>query len=585
MFTALHISPLDYKGQKKIKLSFAGRDSEAFHKVNCIEGFAYTKTYRCYYIPYTKEAYSQLKNLYPNIIIEKPTLTGAEATGNVSPQNTGIQEPKTLENNNCADISVALLKHEEVKTESHNTDIQTKPIIKAWFTNRFYIAVTLQYNAAHVAFLKTLKKAEWNKEKRRWIFSAITSNIEKFKQYFNIEIEDKRSEFGNNLTKDNDSTPTDGIVLMPYTDDKTKLFVILPYNVTCISLIKKVKNRYYSKAHSCWVIDNDKEIVKQTVEFFTEAGYKVYKQAVGCEMELYKPTKNKIQLVEAECLNIFPESFRPVAGEYFNKLLDKRYSWNTIKTYVRYFSNFAKYFEYKSLKDIQQKEIELYINMLVKKGISESAQKQIICTIRFYYIEVLRISPQYYRLTQPKKSETLPTVLAFSEIIQIFSKIDNLKHKCMVYMGYATGLRISEVVAVKLSELDFERKTIMVRAAKGKKDRTVMLSDKLALLLRDYISKYEPKRWLFEGQLDEQYSDRSLQSLFKRAFDSTDIKKHVTFHTLRHSFATHLLEAGTDLRIIQELLGHANIQTTVRYTHVSVRDIKNIQSPLDKLGI
>ncbi len=580
----IHISPLEHKG-KQIKICFEGKDSEAFHKISHINGFAYTKTHKCYYIPYTKEAYAELKNLYPNIIIHKPKEAGTEATGCVSPHKANIQEVTPLETTNCADISVETIAKQEVKPENHNTDIQTKPNIKAWFTNRFYIAVVLPYNKEHVTFIKTLKKAEWNTEKKRWVFAATTNNIELFRTYFNIEIEDRRHELRQNQTKENDTTPTDGIVLMPYTDDKSKLFVIVPYNYTCIGLIKKVKNRYYSKAHKCWVIDNDKEIVKQTVEFFTDAGYKVYKQTVGSEMELYKPSKNKIQLIETECLKIFPESFRPVAGEYFDKLLEKRYSWNTVKTYIRYFAAFAKYFEYKPLKEIKQKEIESYINGMIKNGLSESAQKQIICAIRFYYIEVLRISPQYYRVSQPKKSEKLPTVLAFSEVIEIFSKIDNLKHKCMVFIGYATGLRISEVVSLKLSEIDYERKTIMVRGGKGKKDRTVMLSDKLAVILQDYVSKYEPKQWIFEGQLDEQYSTRSLQNLFKRAVESTKIKKHVTFHTLRHSFATHLLEAGTDLRMIQDLLGHVNIQTTVRYTHVSIRDINKIQSPLDKLNI
>ena len=152
-------------------------------------------------------------------------------------------------------------------------------------------------------------------------------------------------------------------------------------------------------------------------------------------------------------------------------------------------------------------------------------------------------------------------------------------------MGYASGMRISEVVSIKTKEIDFERKTIMVRGGKGKKDRTIMLSDKLAVMLQEYMTKYEPKEWLFEGQLDSQYSVRSLQNLFKTAVNKTGIRKRITFHTLRHSFATNLLEAGTGLRIIQELLGHSNIQTTTRYTKVSVKQISNVKSPLDKLDI
>jgi site-specific recombinase XerD len=269
----------------------------------------------------------------------------------------------------------------------------------------------------------------------------------------------------------------------------------------------------------------------------------------------------------------------------YDRLFARRYSWNTIKSYTRLFYNFAEHFGFKNPNDIEIKEIEQYITELVIRGISESMQIQIISAIRFYYSEVLHSNQSYYQLPSPKKSEYLPTILAFSEVKAIFSKIDNLKHKCMAYMGYATGMRISEVVGLKIKEVDFKRKTIMVRGGKGKKDRTIMLSEKLALLLQDYLAKYEPKEWLFEGQLDAQYSVRSLQTVFKNAVNKTSIKKRVTFHTLRHSFATHLLEAGTDLRLIQDLLGHASIQTTVRYTHVSVKQITNIQSPLDKLDL
>jgi len=569
----VYISALNYKGERKIKIAFEGRDSESFHKIRAIEGFAYSKTYKCYYIPYTKEAYKQLKELHPNIVnINKPE---AAQSGNISTHHLHIQE-ETLGHAPCAELA---------EKPIHNTDTTKKKGVKAWFVNRYYIAVVFEYSKEDLLFVKSLQKAAWDKTRKRWSFSATTSNIERFKAYFGVEIEDRLHEFDKKNIEQNDTMPTDGIVLFPHGSDKTKLLVSVPYNRICIGLIKKVKDRFYSHAHKCWVIDNSKEIVKQTVCFFTEAGYKVYKKAEGAEMELYKPSATKAELTETQLLDLFPEQFKPVAQMYYDKLFVKRYSWNTIKQYVRYFYAFAKFFNYTDLKEVKPNAIESYINGLVKKGLSESAQIGIISAIRFYYIEVLQISAQYYRVAQARSSERLPTVLAFSEVIAIFSKIENLKHKCMVFTGYAAGLRISEVVALRIADIDFERKTLMVRAGKGKKDRTVMLSDKLAAVFKDYMSHYQPKKWLFEGQLDDQYSVRSLQALFKRAVSQTTIKKHVTFHTLRHSFATHLLEAGTDLRIIQDLLGHANILTTVRYTHVSVREIGKVQSPLDKLGL
>jgi integrase/recombinase XerD len=177
-------------------------------------------------------------------------------------------------------------------------------------------------------------------------------------------------------------------------------------------------------------------------------------------------------------------------------------------------------------------------------------------------------------------------VLAISQVERLFVQLENLKHKTMLYLAYSAGLRVSEVVNMKLSDIHSERMVINVKGAKGKKDRTVALSEGILELLRQYYVVYKPKFWLFEGQIEgESYSSRSLQSVFQRAKAATRIHQPVTFHSLRHSYATHLHEAGTDIKLIQELLGHNDLKTTLRYTHVSKRPLENSRSPFDALTI
>jgi integrase/recombinase XerD len=192
----------------------------------------------------------------------------------------------------------------------------------------------------------------------------------------------------------------------------------------------------------------------------------------------------------------------------------------------------------------------------------------------------------FFEIPRPKKPLKLPNVLAISQVEKLFSKLENLKHKTMLYLTYSAGLRVSEVVNLRIKDIHSERMVINIKGGKGKKDRMVILSEGILDLLRRYFSVYRPKDWLFEGQYrGSQYSARSLQQVFHRAKDDAKILQDVTFHSLRHSYATHLHESGTDIKLIQELLGHNDLKTTLRYTHVSTRTLTNIQSPFDKLNL
>jgi len=228
--------------------------------------------------------------------------------------------------------------------------------------------------------------------------------------------------------------------------------------------------------------------------------------------------------------------------------------------------------------------VERYINYKVAEhNISPSYQRNIIVALIKYHDLVLGevLSAEY--LYPKREQNKIPDVLSQNEVSKLFSAISNIKHKAILQTIYSAGLRMSEVLNLKVYDIDSDRMIIKIRQSKGAKDRHVMLAEKLLVLLRRYVKEYDPKDYLFEGQKGGAYSARSVQQIMKKALHKANIKKNATVHTLRHSFATHLLESGTDLRYIQEFLGHKSIQTTEIYTHVTNVGKSNVKSPLDTL--
>jgi len=237
------------------------------------------------------------------------------------------------------------------------------------------------------------------------------------------------------------------------------------------------------------------------------------------------------------------------------------------------------------VSSLSKDHIQAYLLWLLqKKGYSEAHLHTTINAIKFYFEKVEGRTKEFYDLPRPKKPYKLPNVLAEEEIISLIKKTENLKHKTLLMASYAAGLRVSELVSLKISDIDSKRMLIYLRAAKGKKDRVVPLSKLLLETLREYVRQYKPKNYVFEGERGgEPYSKRSAQEVLRAAKKRAGIQKSGSIHLLRHSYATHLLESGTDIRYIQAFLGHNSLKTTMRYTHVMQPKIEAIQSPLDKL--
>lgn len=272
-------------------------------------------------------------------------------------------------------------------------------------------------------------------------------------------------------------------------------------------------------------------------------------------------------------------------AEYIALLETRRYSLNTARNYVHHFSRFVRHLGERKLTDVNENDIRQYIHQIVKTGKSSSYQNIAINAIKFYYEQVLDMPQRFYVIDRPVKERKLPLVLSEEEVQKILTVTTNIKHRAILATIYSCGLRLSELLALRMCDIQSDRHQVIIRNAKGKKDRATLLSDWTLNLLRTYYRRYRPVEYLFEGGASTPYSAKSVQNILRSALMKAGIRKKATPHTLRHSFATHLLENGTDLRYIQALLGHTSAKTTEIYAHVSTKYVREIRSPIDNLNL
>lgn len=352
---------------------------------------------------------------------------------------------------------------------------------------------------------------------------------------------------------------------------------------TVNTLLNTFQDLKWSEQFNMSYINNNKENIQKIFTLFKGIAWinlKYFYKDKPINTSL--PEQNFAQLKEKCALSI---KLRKCPPEFVDKLQVKRYSESTARTYINAFEEFLNFYPTKGLLEINELDIVVYLKHLVQKGLSNSYQNQAINAIKFYFEIVLGLPNRFYSVDRPRKEYKLPNVLSEEEISKIISVTTNIKHKAIIVTIYSCGLRLSELLNLKITDIQSDRNLLLIRDAKGKKDRNTILSDTTIALLRKYYITHRPKEFLFEGQFGGQYSEKSVQNIIKHALKLAKIIKPCSTHTLRHSFATHLLENGTDLRYIQTLLGHSSPKTTEIYTRVSTKSLRDIKSPLDKLNI
>ncbi len=360
--------------------------------------------------------------------------------------------------------------------------------------------------------------------------------------------------------------------------DQIKMIgLVFPPNKVLQKLMKTLPSIKWSKEYNMVYVINNKENLTHIFDTFRGIAW--------VDTRLFftdKPQKENQELnIDYFRKRKLDNNYRACPESYFLKLELKRYAYNTAKTYISLFEKFINRFYNIPLNELTENEIRQYLKELNDQNKSNSYIHQAVNSIKFYFEIVLGMPNRFYEIERPRPQSRLPKVLSVEEITILINSTNNIKHKCIVSLLYSAGLRRSELLNLKLTDIDSDRMLIHVINAKGNKDRYTILSETTLTDLRVYFKEWQPKTYLFEGPIGHQYSPSSVLKIVNRAGEKANIKKRVTPHMLRHSFATHLLENNTDLRYIQSLLGHSSSTTTEIYTQVATKYLQIVKSPLD----
>lgn len=369
-------------------------------------------------------------------------------------------------------------------------------------------------------------------------------------------------------------------------------------------IVRKQPVVKWSKTNTCWYLPLTKIAYdflmlqlkdKATVDYELLKAYLIKKKKIAnVTLAQTQPQKKQVTgdtkitttktIINAATLKLNTQNLQALQS-FIETLQLKAYSPSTIRTYRNEFMQLLQLLNTKLINDLTVADIKRYmVFAMEKQGITENTAHSRLNALKFYFEQVLGREKFFWEIPRPKKPLKLPKVISEEKIIKGLLAVENIKHKAILLLAYSAGLRVSEVVSLKVADIDSDRMQININNAKGKKDRVVTLSQSILPILREYYAAYKPKTWLFEGQhINEHYSSRSAQQIFRDAYKKLQLPAQCSFHSLRHSFATHLLENGTDISYIQKLLGHNDIKTTLRYTQISNKDIGKIESPLDRI--
>ncbi len=529
-----------HSGESRIIVDFQ-YDRSIIEKVKQITGATWSKTLKAWHIPYNANALDTLIALMGNENLELST-----------------------------DVS-ALNKYEKAAQENRNR----QKSVKIDVLNR-KIRIYLPKNEEDIKFIRGLRYSRWLKSDFCWEVPDYPGNLDLIKDYFGDRIEAltlfdamdvKTGGTGKQDIKRNE------VLLLKTRSGRVKVFAF--FNKALIHAIKQIPYSRWDANNKWWTIPYSEQFVMNL-------------KAV-CEAHRLEVTFEEEPQTGVAAKKISPfdvPNYRKVPDAYVQKHIELRNSAHTIKNYSSAFEEFINYFSRFEIDLITEPQILEYLRYLIsERQVSVSYQNVAINAIKFYYEKVLKGQRKFYFIDRPRRDKLLPDVLNIQEITSMLKATENIKHKLILMFGYGSGLRLSEISKIQLSDIDRGRMQLRVKHAKGRKDRYTKLAAKILPILDTYIAKEKPDDLLFIGATGGQYSSRSIQQVVKQAAKKAGIRKTVTPKTLRHTFATHLLENGVDLRYIQEMLGHASSKTTEIYTHITTKGFESIKSPMDGLDI
>lgn len=520
-----------------IKVEFP-YDPELIRLIKQIEGVKWNPSLKSWLLPYTDEAYNKLLNFFPEIQFNNSKL----------------------------------IQYKPSPVENSGNEIENPVSIEVIGRK---ILIQLSKNEVDIQFLRSLRFSKWNKNIFRWEIPDFPGNLDLLNDYFGNRVISLIIHSSHTVDGPNGQREAARDELLIFKTLTGRLKLIFGFNKALTAKIKQYPYHSWNAKNKWWTIPYSDHYLEELKAIAEEVGLKVtYEEEIRGEKGV-----NRVSPYDVPNYRYAPE-------EYILKLTEMRYSDHTIRTYKALFEEFMNYYHNLDIKQIDEHQIIAFLRYLVmERKVSISYQNQAINAIKYYYEKVLGGKRKFYFIDRPKKEKTLPTVLNEVEIVCLLKTVENKKHKTILMLAYSSGLRLGEIIRLKLTDIDRQRMQIRIEQSKGKKDRYTKLSAKFLNTLDEYLEEYNPKEYVIEGAKGEDYSPRSIQNMIKNIASKAHISKRVTMHTLRHTFATHSLENGVDLRYIQSMMGHESSKTTEVYTHITTRGFDQIQSPMDNLDI
>lgn len=448
-------------------------------------------------------------------------------------------------------------------------------ISKIFHNNESRILVDFPYNTSIISQLKTIPDAHWSKELGAWHIPYSKEAYKLLKTLFPaVEIEDELKPV---LIKKKLLTDDE----IEITISGKQILIKMHKNETDIQFIRTFKFVRWDSRQYLWIIPNYGRNLELAKNYFGERISRI--EIIAAPTPKPTPVFDASEIITD--LPYLDEACEQEMLTFKQWMEHKRYSESSIRTYTKAIRIFLRFIQPKKTAEITNDDMVRFVHQyMIPRKLSQSYQNQAVNAARLFFRTIQGSKVITEQIDRPRREHKLPNVLSKEEVAAILKASQNQKHRTMLSLIYACGLRRGELLNLRLENIDSKRHFLIILNAKGKKDRVIPISDKIITMLREYFKAFRPKIWLFEGQeKGEQYSETSLQKVLKNALTIAKIKKPVSLHWLRHSYATHLLEAGTDLRYIQELLGHRSSKTTEIYTHVTEKSLLKILSPFDEL--
>ena len=605
MVMEIVLKKINHRNQECIGIFFSKAlyTSEVREQLRKIDA-VFSRTHSCWYVLYNTINFKKIVSTFNNVKYQDqkgnivPYVAGKNSrehphivNGSIASEATKINDQRQLVESQKNSAKAPQKKKDEAHQSSfavsaHKGKGKTTSLakqLKFQYVYDFgkYWVVQLNYQKATKDQLLAHKGIYWNTSNKVYMILRHPKNRTFIHSIFGEDLLPENYFYDKHTQLNHGAS----IYFGTYPPDSRFMRVKVIGNALLKDQVKRLSMMRWDKTKNCFLFPASPEMMdtlsiiledySDCIENSLPSGYLKKRNNINKKGLNYLKTKDSL-------LSQVPEDARDYVNELMDMIIAKNYSDSTLKTYTNSFILLLRHFNYKSPQELTEREVVSFLSDLNTKVNSSSTLSGYINALKFYFKYVLGWRDTDFKIPRPKKEKKLPIVLTEEQVMAIFSHVNNVKHKLVLMLIYSAGLRISEAINLTWKDINFEAHKIHIKGAKGKKDRVVMLAYVLVEKLKHYQEMYPSENFVFEGQIKGQpYTSTSIRSVMQRACKKAGIKEKATVHTLRHSFATHVLNSGTDIRFIQKVLGHSSIKTTTIYTHVSQPKYDKIKSPLD----